>query len=370
MSVTRIRRGVAAAAAVAATLSGAACSASAANPATDGQVEATMQWALLDADSHGAVVLGTSLPDHSSRLFGVDRNGVVAWQANALASRVPMVVCSGRCPVAIASSSLRSANELRVPDERPVRLGDPSDVSFAIGHKTSVLSSSPLELVQEVTDAQGRSELRMQTSDAVRSTAISGWGTRWRGSNDGTVAVALTNLADGQGIDVRVFVADLAGWRMVGGVDRSNSMFGCAAAGGRHLIVSDPTPTIVAADGGVRTKITGLEAGGDCGFVADGAVVAEYAASGSERQTKIVSVDLAGKMRSEAEYPFEARISTDLGGRGYLTVLQGNAEERDLAGHTLQKIKDVVDARYAENSEIVSVSASGDVRWTAGLSRQ
>jgi hypothetical protein len=351
--MTQVRRGAAAIAAAALSV---ACSAQA---ETTEQPQPAVVWALLDADSHGAVVIGTPTGEGSPRLFGVNRDGVVMWQADSLADRLPTVVCAARCPAAIASSGMASANELKIADEPPVALGEQARVDFALGHKTSVLSSGPSGLVQEMVDTAGNAQLRIP--DAV---PITGWGTRWRTSNDGSVAVALTDVADEQRVDVRVFVAEPGRWRSVGEVRRSNSMFGCASANGRHVIVSDPTPTLVST--AARTPIAGLEAGGDCGFVADGAVIAEYAVTGSQRRTRIVTVDLDGKVRQQQDYPFEARIATDLDGRGHLVILQGHAEERDLSGAATQKLDDVADARYVETGEIASVSEEGAVRWTAG----
>jgi hypothetical protein len=366
MTTTRIRRRVVAALVAAAALSGTACTQGSAHPAT--RPAPTTVWALLDADTAGAVVLGTSLSgDTPSQLFGVNRDGKVAWRADTLASRLPTVVCARQCPAAIASSSMRSANELAIADEPPVQLGDQPATGFATGHKMSVLASDPAGLVQEITDATGRTELRIPGADAVR--AIAGWGTHWRRSNDHTVAVAMTPVPRQQAVDVRVFLAHQGGWRAVGGVTRSNSMFGCASGTTQHLIVSDPSPTIVSVDNGLRTAIPGLEAGGDCGFVADGAVVAQYAVTGAEYITKIVTVDPAGKPLATATYPFEARISTDLAGRGHVIILQRHAEEKDLHGRVLQKIDDVADARYTVTGEIVSVSATGVVRWSPSRGR-
>lgn len=322
----------------------------------------TMVWALLDADSHGAVVIGTPTGEGTPRLFGVDRDGVVRWRADSLAGRLPTVVCAARCPAAIASSGMASANGLAIADEPPAALGEQAHADFAVGHKTSVLSFGPSGLVQEVVDPAGKAQLRVPGP-----VPITGWGTRWRPSNDGSVAVALTDVADEQRVDVRVFVAEPGGWRQAGEVRSSNSMFGCASANGRHVMVSDPVPTLVST--AARAPIAGLEAGGDCGFATDGAVVVEYAVTGSGRRTRIVTTDLDGKVRHRQEYPFEARIATDLGGRGHLVILDGYAEERDLDGAATQKLDDVADARYVETGEIASVSGEGAVRWTAGRLR-
>lgn len=228
----------------------------------------------------------------------------------------------------------------------------------------SVLHVGKHGVVREVVDPAGIS--RLETPATAQR--IEGRGTIWRTANNGASAVALTVAPDGNGTDVRVFTAVADGWRLNGGAHRSTGMFGCATADGTHRIVGEAAAVVLSSNTG-RTPITGVESGGDCWFSTDTAVIAQYHATTSGARTKLVTVDLTGQVRSSAQYPFEARIAADIGGRGHIVVLSGHAEERDLLGRPLQRIEDVADARYTEDGDIISVSPSGKVRWTAGRSR-
>lgn len=99
---------------------------------------------------------GTPTGEGTPQLFGV---GVLRWRADSLAGRLLTVVCAARCPAAIASSGMASANGVAIADEPPVSLGEQLEVEFAVGHKTSVLSSGPSGLVQEVVGPAGNVQL-------------------------------------------------------------------------------------------------------------------------------------------------------------------------------------------------------------------
>lgn len=321
------------------------------------------RWALVDVDQHGAIVLHLTASG-PPRLAGMSRDGATRWRADTLAVRAPNLVCESACPTAIASSSLASANDPAVRDPAPVLLGGRERLTFAAGHKRRVLSSGPHGLVQATTSPRGESALLIGSGSTVRRTRLAGPDTSWRESNDERVAVALTPSAGRGSIAVRLFTAADQGWRPAGAVARSNSLFGCAGDDG-HYVISDPAPVLVDRSGR-RVRIQGLESGGDCGFTKDGAVVVQYAMTTTGQETRLVTVGPNGAVKSDSSYPFEAHIATDLGGCGYLVMLKGSAEERDLAGNVLQKFDGVDDARYDERGDIVAVNRTGEISWMPG----
>jgi hypothetical protein len=230
---------------------------------------------------------------------------------------------------------------------------------------TSILSGSGGHVVREVREPVGTTWLLTGSGHRFDT----GGTTTWRATNENRAAVALSPAGDGSSYEARAFRHDDDGWVATGPVQRSSTLFGCSDRTGRRLVVSGPTPMILDTVSGLRTRITGLESGGDCAFTADGVVVAQYAMSGAAHRTELVSAAADATVRWRQTYPLEARIRGDAGGRAFLVLLDGTARELDTAGSVLQTFDDVADARYDENGDVVVLGENGTPRWVPGKSR-
>jgi hypothetical protein len=339
---------------------GAACTA---NPTSEAESPPASQiWVILDADSHGVVLLGarSGAPDV---LRGVDRAGNPSWERNDLAASLPSVVCRVQCPAAVASSGTVTGVDLAM-----TMLGQTTAAAPALDPNASVLSALGDAAVQETRSSDTAVTLALTSSSAREDLTISGVRTTWRASNDNRTAMALVGDATGSTYAVRTFHRG-ATWEPTAWAGKSNTLFGCTGAGGRQIVVSDPQPALIDLQTGKRVPIGGLESGGDCAFTSDSAVVAQYELRDTVHHSVLVTTDLTGAVSWRQEYDSEVPIRADLGGQGFLTLPPGKMQERDSRGALLQSVDDVGDARYDEAGDIVLVNSSGNVRWIPGRSR-
>jgi hypothetical protein len=318
-------------------------------------------WVIVDADSHGVVLLGASsgAPDV---LRGVDRSGNRAWERDDLAPSLPAVVCLVHCPVAVASSGTVSDREV------PTTVLGEKAAGVAFDAKATVLSAPGQAVVQESHSSRGAVTLTLASGVARKQLTINGVRTTWRPSNDNRSAIALVGDAAGSTYAVRTFRRESA-WEPTAWAGTSSTLFGCTGSDGRRVVVSDPQPVLVNLQDGGKIPIRGLESGGDCAFAGETVMVAQYALRETGHHSVLVVTDMAGEALWRQEFEEEIRIRADLGGKGFLTLPPGKAEERDSRGTLLQSVDDVSDARYDENGDIVLVDGSGTVRWAPSRSR-
>ncbi|MFI6026556.1 hypothetical protein [Amycolatopsis magusensis] len=293
----------------------------------------------------------------------MDRFGTRVWERNDLAAAQPAVVCVRQCPDAVASSGTVSG--IDVPT---TTLGKADVTAAGLTADSTLLSATGDAVVQETRSTGGQVTLLSTSGSTRRQVDVDGTRTTWRASNDNRAAIALVANTGGSGYTVRTFHRETA-WEATDWTAQSRTLFGCTNAGGHHVVVSDPAPTLIDLRDGKRVAIPGLESGGDCAFTEHATVVAQYGLTESGYRTHLVTTGLDGEVLWRQDYDAEARIRADLGGGNLLVLLAGTAHEHDDRGVLLQTMQDVADARYDENGDIVLVNSSGVTRWKPGSGR-
>ncbi|MFS8096363.1 hypothetical protein LFM09_04415 [Lentzea alba] len=192
---------------------------------------------------------------------------------------------------------------------------------------------------------------------AVHDTAPVAGSSAWQPTSDDSVALAM--IPRQNDVQVRRYVREPSGWAF----DESSAWtaateFGCTAANRAAVILAMPSPTLRTKEG--DRPIPELEAGSECAFNRDGAVIVQNDLRGS----KVVTVSADGKLLTTKNFGVEARVRADARSDAVAVVSGGTATASTLTGEVLKRETGVDDARFDETGALVLVDRAGVVRWS------
>jgi hypothetical protein len=281
-------------------------------------------WAIIDADAHGAIVFGG--PDSEYR--GVDRNGMTVWRTK---TGPPVVGCMRVCPDAI-----------------------PSTLDFA----RSVLWA---DSAQNTVSVKG-TELDI-AGHVIR---VGGQYTSWQTSADGQHALALTTLPVRMNNEARWFDLTPGGWRLSATVmtvpgprDRA-----CVSPDGRWALLLGASPSLLDRDG-YQTKIPEIKRASGCGFTRSHALAVEFIEdAGGLSRSRLLALSPRGEVVWRVDFVGRVKVCGDVTSGRVLWVLAGVLYESDVGHDVSQRsIPGVSTACFDGEGGVVAVDPSGSTRW-------
>lgn len=341
----------------------AACSVPAASvtPAVDTPGSPSNVLVIVDADGHGAIVLS----GRQGSYLGVHRDGTVAWRVPVSSRGPDPAGCAGQCPNAILSGSVAASNSISIADPAPQLLldGKVSSIAAAEGHKRRVLSAAGADdYLLAVGDAAGNSRLEQRRGSEVRRLALSGSDTTWKISADGSAALAVSTIADGN--QAQWFTRSAGWWQPAGPSTLVRGGSSCVSPDGRKAVLLGQSPIILDQQAGY-TSLTDLRSVGACGWSLSAVLIAEYAqrpAVGVQTRLRLVSAEGIARWAAEtngesaiAANPVAPRVSYVADGVLFELDSSTTAELRQLAG--------VHSARYTSTGELIVARANGTMVW-------
>jgi hypothetical protein len=332
-------------------------------PATAG----TGAVVLIDADAGGAIVVD----GRGRTALGVRRDGQVVWRV-ALDNDAPLPVsCVDACPDALFSGSVASTNEPSVPGPEPVlilaggRRALPGPAGPDQPGQRRVLSAAGADdLVLSIVDTTGRAWLELHHGRSLDRVAVGGRRTSWSPSADGAHALAVTELAAGQG-EARWFDRGRGGWQLAAGPASVTGHASCVAPTGDRAIVLGQAPAVVDR-AGLRRDVTDLDTVGTCAFAGTGAILAALSQRPSGPEARVRVIDAAGRVTWASDLPHDVRVGADPTGARVAYVAAGKLHEFDTrTGAPTRTVPDVRSARYDGAGELVVLRPDLRVAWLA-----
>lgn len=309
---------------------------------------------LVDADQHGAIVL----VGRDRSYVGVRRDGTVEWRAPVADSAPDPVRCLTRCPDALLTGSVASADSAVLVDPPPQLMiaGSVTTIGDAAGPKRKVLSvSGPDDYV-----LAGNGWLEFRGSGQVRRLPTPDFRTSWRETPDQTVALAISAHPAG-GSEARWFVRDAGSWLPDGSAFRVTGRSACLAPNGRQALMLGDRPVLLDRTGQVRS-VTDLRYASSCAWSARGLVLAEYSAASSGVKSGLRIVEPDGKVVWRRDVSGEATVTADPNSPAVAYVADGVLSEMD-GGKVVRVVDRAAGAHYTSGGELVVAQPDGTVRW-------
>lgn len=309
---------------------------------------------LVAVDAHGAIIQS---PDET---WGVDRDGVVAWRVEAT-EWLPLVgVCDGACPRAVLSSDTNTLNSPLAEDPAPVGMDGevPSSLEGKTGGKSLVLALSAGTGLRYSTDQNGEAYwTSLRSGSPLRTPAPAGY-VDWFPTSDSSSAVAAIDTADGR--HQQVWRIGKSGWELTPTKAVTTSGFGCVSDHARYAFVDGAR---LVGPGHEVTRLSAKPDWSNCGFTKDRLVVASYRISRGAAETTVAIYALDGQLVDTQRYAAEMALATDVMGTEFALIGDGAAQTVSSDGAKVDRIPEVIDARYDPEGNLVTLSKSGDVRW-------
>lgn len=320
---------------------------------------------LLDADSHGAVVVD----GHDRVVYGIRRDGTRAWRL-VLDEHAPLPVgCLATCPDAVFAGTVASINEASVPDPAPVFIvaGRRHVLSAAAGpgqeHKRRVLAAESLaDLIMATVDGNGDAWLELRRGGTLTRIAVGGIRTAWAQTPDAVHGLAITVLAPGTA-QARWLTLHPSGWRSSGEPVPVAGHGACLAPDGQRAILLGQAPA-VAGPSGTSSAITDLETVGTCAFARTGAILAALTQRSTGPRSLVRVIDGSGAVTFATDLDADARVLADPTGSRVAYVAAGVLHELDpRTGAQVRTVRQARSARYGPTGELVVLRADLSVEW-------
>jgi hypothetical protein len=315
---------------------------------------------LVDADPHGAVLL-----DERGQYVGVTRDGTVAWREPAGVRAFSSVSCLARCPDAVLSASLHSANAAAVADPAPrlVAGGQWRSLDVPAGTKRRILAAdSGKEFVLAGGEPAGGGWIELhQPGTPVRRLPVGGFDSTWHPSADGRHALAITSLVGDN--EARWLTRTGQGWQPAGATMRVTGVAACVTPDGSRALLLGQRPAVLDRAGNQR-PLTDLELAGACAWARSGGIVAELSATGQGPRSRLRVVDDKYVVRWQRDVAGAVRMTADpTGSRVAYQTDRVLHEIHTQRGVGLRTIPGVQAARYDANGDLVTIADDGAVTW-------
>ncbi|MFE0154254.1 hypothetical protein ACFWY5_44430 [Nonomuraea sp. NPDC059007] len=301
---------------------------------------------------------GALLYDPNTEMFsGYARDGRRVWTESRTGVEAR---CGVQCPDAIFSGA-------HVPPwSRAGAKVEKVAVSAADRHRVVSLRSDADAVVVEASGKGGRLVVS-RTDGSVKTHAIaSADDAVWVESPDRSAALLLFADPDLAGATMLRFTRDPGGWRAASSGWPANGYWGgCVGARGGPVFLTGAKGGMLSGLGPVPLR-SDLPQVGECVAGKDGgALISRWMDGRGQPHTSIRGVDALGRQIWSRDLQAEAGVTADPTSAAIAVVSDGRLELLDRDGKVSGQRAGVTAARFTETGQLVTVTAKGEVSWSA-----